>query len=90
MTLTCNKLQVDYPETMKKELLTPSDVAKLTGVTPATVRIWADSGRLPVQRTVSGNRLSSRPDVERLARERQATEHAKEDTMAVERAKAAR
>lgn len=58
---------------MNIELMTASAVAKLTGVTPATVRLWADLGRLPVQRTTSGMRLFDRRDVERLARQRQAT-----------------
>ena len=48
----------------------PSDVAKLVGVTPATVRTWANTGRLPVVRTVSGMRLFDRRDVERLASRR--------------------
>jgi excisionase family DNA binding protein len=54
------------------ELMIASDVAKLIGVTPATVRTWADAGRLPALRTVSGMRLFDRHDVEHLARERQA------------------
>ncbi|MCX6544422.1 MAG: MerR family DNA-binding transcriptional regulator [Acidobacteria bacterium] len=39
------------------DLLTPHDVAKLAGVTPGAVRLWADLGRLPVTRTVGGMRL---------------------------------
>ncbi len=45
------------------ELLTPSEVARLAGVTPAAVRGWADTGRLPVLRTPAGLRLFRRADV---------------------------
>jgi excisionase family DNA binding protein len=58
---------------MLNELLTPHDVAKLAGVTPSTVRAWADLGRLPVTRTVSKMRLFRREDVDRFLAER--TEH---------------
>src|SRR5262245_24460696 len=54
------------------ELMTAASVAKRTGVTPATVRAWADRGVLPAQRTTSGVRLFDSRDVERLARERDA------------------
>ena len=53
------------------ELLTRSDVAKIMGVTPACVRWWADLGQLPVQRTVSGNRLFLMKDVENFRRARE-------------------
>jgi predicted transcriptional regulator len=55
-----------------EDLLTPHDVAKLAGVTPAAVRSWADVGRLPVMRTVSGMRLFLRRDVDRYLEERRA------------------
>jgi DNA-binding transcriptional MerR regulator len=46
-----------------EELLTPAEVARLGGVTPAAVRLWADQGRLPVLRTPAGLRLFRRVDV---------------------------
>ena len=46
------------------DLLSPQDVAKLAGVSSAAVRVWADLGRLPVIRTVSGIRLFRRDDVD--------------------------
>lgn len=46
-----------------EDFLTPAEVARLAGVTPAAVRLWADSGRLPVLRTPAGLRLFRRIDV---------------------------
>lgn len=45
------------------EFLTPHEVAHLAGVTPASVRSWADKGLLPVTRTGSGLRLFRQADV---------------------------
>lgn len=45
------------------DFLTPAEVARLAGVTPQCVRVWADSGRLPVLRTSGGLRLFRRADV---------------------------
>lgn len=47
-----------------EDLLTPAEVARLADVTPASVRSWADLGRLPVLRTPAGLRLFRRADVE--------------------------
>jgi excisionase family DNA binding protein len=55
------------------QLLSPADAAKILGVTPAAVIAIARRGSLPFLRTVGGRRLFVRSDVERLARERQAT-----------------
>ncbi len=54
---------------MPKKLIA-SDVAKIAGVTPSTVRLWERSGRLPAERTESGMRLFRRPDVEALVKRR--------------------
>lgn len=52
-------------------LLTAADAARILNVVPATVRVMALSGRLPVAATTEGGiRLFRREDVERLARER--------------------
>jgi excisionase family DNA binding protein len=52
---------------MMQALLTSADAARRLGVTPATVRLWERLGRLPATRTLSGTRLFTQDDVERLA-----------------------
>ena len=52
------------------DLMTPSDAARVLGLSADSVRILSDSGRLPALRTVSGRRLFRRGDVDRLAAER--------------------
>ena len=51
--------------------LTPADVARLCGVTPAAVRKWERLGRLRCIRTAGGARLFERADVEALRAARQ-------------------
>lgn len=54
------------------EFLLSADVARLVGITPASVRHLASLGRLPVAAvTESGVRLFRKADVERLRRERE-------------------
>lgn len=53
------------------EFLTAQDVAKIAGVTTASVRLWADLGKLPVRRTAGGMRLFVREDVLRWLAVRQ-------------------
>ena len=52
------------------DLMTPSDAARVLGLSADSVRVLSDSGRLPAMRTVSGRRLFRRADVDRLAAER--------------------
>jgi DNA-binding transcriptional MerR regulator len=53
------------------ELLTPSDVANILGLSAAGVRDAADDGRLRVAAsTPKGMRLFTRDDVERFKRDR--------------------
>lgn len=52
------------------DLMTPSDAARVLGLSADSVRVLSDSGRLPAMRTVSGRRLFRRGDVDRLAAER--------------------
>lgn len=52
------------------DLLTPSEAAKLLGVSADTVRLYADAGKLSTLRTQSGRRFFRRVDVERLASDR--------------------
>lgn len=44
--------------------LSLSQVAKILGVHPSTIRTWADQGRLPVHRTQGGHRRFRRSEVE--------------------------
>jgi excisionase family DNA binding protein len=52
------------------DLLTPSDAARVLGLSADSVRVLSDNGRLPSMRTVSGRRLFRRSDVDRLAIQR--------------------
>ena len=52
------------------DLLTPSDAARVLGLSADPVRVLSDTGRLPSMRTVSGRRLFRRADVDRLAVQR--------------------
>jgi excisionase family DNA binding protein len=51
------------------EFLTTLDAAKLLGRSVERVRDYEREGRLPAQRTQSGQRLFKLSDVERLAKE---------------------
>jgi excisionase family DNA binding protein len=53
--------------TSPDDLLTPSDAARVLGLSADSVRVLSDNGRLPSMRTVSGRRLFRRSDVDRLA-----------------------
>ena len=46
------------------DLLLAGEVARMAGVTPALVRVWAKTDRLPYLRLPSGVRLYRRGDVE--------------------------
>ena len=59
------------------DLLTPSDAARVLGLSPDSVRVLSDSGRLPALRTVSGRRLFRRGDVDSLAADRAAASAAR-------------
>ena len=50
--------------------MTVGDVAKDLKVTPVTVRLWADAGRLAATRTAGGVRVFDRGTVERFKRRR--------------------
>ncbi len=49
---------------MPGEWLGLSEVAKVLGVHPSTVRNWADQGKIPVHRTTGGHRRFKRNEVE--------------------------
>jgi excisionase family DNA binding protein len=46
------------------ELLNLSEAARFLGVHPSTVRLWADKGELPTQRTSGGHRRFQKSDLE--------------------------
>ena len=51
-------------EKMDREWLNLSEAARQLGVHPSTVRLWADKGDLPSQRTSGGHRRFRRSDLE--------------------------
>jgi excisionase family DNA binding protein len=54
---------------MTGEKLTVSEVARMAGVTAATVRRWSDAGDLPSTRTLGGARRFDRSTVEERLRD---------------------
>ena len=54
------------------EYLTTGDLAKLSGVVPATVRCWIDRGIVPHVRTELGVRLVKRADAQTFLKKRAA------------------
>ena len=52
---------------MEHNWLNLSETADILGVHSATVRAWADQGKLPVRRTPGGHRRFARSDVENYA-----------------------
>jgi len=55
----------------RDDLMCPSDVARVLGISADTVRILGDEGKLPCFRTVGGRRLFRRGDVDDLAAKRE-------------------
>lgn len=54
---------------MEEQLYTTTKVAKIFGVTPRTIQMWADSGMIEVTKTLGGHRRITALEVERLSRE---------------------
>lgn len=54
---------------MDEQLYTTTKVAKMFGVTPRTIQMWADSGMIEVTKTLGGHRRITAQEVDRLARE---------------------
>jgi excisionase family DNA binding protein len=54
------------------EILQLKDAAELLGITPSGTRWLIDCGKLPAQRTASGQRILKRSDVETFAAKRDA------------------
>jgi len=51
----------------KNTLLTPKDVANQLGVSPVTVRVWAQENKLPFITTPGGHRRFKQNDVDKFA-----------------------
>ncbi len=60
------------PDEKNLDLLTPSEAARLLGLSADRVRGLADEGQLPVRKTTTGRRLFLRGDVEAFGRRRAA------------------
>ncbi len=69
-----------------KEWLSLSEVAKILGVHPSTVRNWADIGRLPVHRTQGGHRRFRRNDVDLWIQSQRVDNHSREAALVVQSA----
>lgn len=54
---------------MTRELYTTTQAAKIFGVTPRTIQMWADSGMIEVTKTLGGHRRITSSEVERLAKQ---------------------
>jgi molybdopterin-binding protein len=55
---------------MDEERIRLGEAAEMLGVSPETVRRWADEGRLPAVRSTGGQRLVRREDVARVLADR--------------------
>ena len=64
------------------ELMTPSEAARVLGLSADAVRSLSDTGRLPTLKTVGGRRLFRRGDVEKLAAARARAEESAAGTAA--------
>lgn len=62
--------------TSDAQLLFVSDAAKVLGISEASVRALANTGRLPCWRTTGGYRIFTRADVDAFVANPQATRHA--------------
>lgn len=49
------------------DLLLPSEAARILGYSTSMLRVWTDTGRLPVMRLTSGWRIIRRSDLDAFA-----------------------
>jgi len=54
-------------DSMEKKLYTTTQAAKIFGVTPRTIQMWADSHLIEVTKTLGGHRRIAAREIERLA-----------------------
>lgn len=64
---------------LDKSYLSPSDVAEIMMVTPATIRLWASKGELNAVSTPGGHRRFQLQDIEEFAHARNLTLNLPED-----------
>lgn len=64
-------IAIDESGTAPREYLTRSEVARLFGVSPATVARWTREGKLPFLLTLGGQRRYAREQIVDLVRERE-------------------
>lgn len=57
-----------YRKPWKKQYLSPGETARLLGVTPATLRVWTNRGRLRAETTEGGHRRYPVSEVSRVAK----------------------
>jgi excisionase family DNA binding protein len=62
-------MNVSQKNDKKKTLLTPKDVANQLGVSPVTVRVWAQENKLPFITTPGGHRRFKQNDVDKFAQQ---------------------
>lgn len=66
MLLCCAQL-LREPTFMEQKLYTTTQAAKIFGVTPRTIQMWADSGLIEVTKTLGGHRRITANEIERLS-----------------------
>ena len=64
------------------DILQLKDAAELLGLTPSGTRWLIDVGKLPAQRTASGQRILRRVDFETVLAQRDAAAHARGEHVA--------
>jgi excisionase family DNA binding protein len=67
-------LEIQITAMIPGDWLSLSEVAKILGVHPSTVRNWADAGHLPVHRTQGGHRRFRRGELELWMQSQRAVE----------------
>ena len=51
---------------MKKELISPKQASLMVGVSTATLRLWAEAGKLSAVRTLGGQRRYKLNDIKNI------------------------
>lgn len=61
----------------EEQFMSSHDASRIAGVSPATVRLWANTGKLAAIRTSGGMRLFRRSEVEAVVQKRKESSTAK-------------
>ncbi len=67
--------------TSSSEWISISETARILGIHPSTVRLWADKGILPVRRTHGGHRRFRRQDIELWQQNRHSQDFYRSDVL---------